>query len=101
MPKTKQAPGVQMAAFRRVLTYIRRHLPMLIFSLALALVSVALTLYVPILVGRAVDCMVSGAVDFTRLASVLTTIGVCIGITALCQWVQSIINNRITYTVVR
>ena len=101
MPEKKKKPGLQMAALRRVLAYIRHDLPMLILSLFLALVAVALTLYVPILIGRAVDCMVSGAVDFARLSQIVLTIGVCIGLTALAQWLQSIINNRITYVVVR
>jgi len=86
----------------RVMRYIRPHLPALLLSLLLTLVSVALTLYIPILVGRAVDCIVAaGQVDFISLKDTLITMAVCILITAGAQWAQSILNNRVTYASVR
>ena len=92
----------QSATMRRVLRYIRPYLPMLALSLVLALITVALTLYVPILVGRAVDCLLGvGAVDFDTLRTVLLTIGVCVLLTAAAQWVMNVINNRITYLTVQ
>lgn len=92
----------QSAVLRRVMRYIRPHLPLLVLSLVLALVTVALTLYVPILVGRAVDCIVgAGQVDFGALAPILATIAVCVLITAAAQWIQGALNNRITYDTVR
>ena len=92
----------QGATMRRVLRYIRPYLPMLALSLVLALITVALTLYVPILVGRAVDCLLGvGAVDFDTLRTVLLTIGVCVLLTAAAQWVMNVINNRITYLTVQ
>ncbi|MDO5376966.1 MAG: ABC transporter ATP-binding protein [Clostridia bacterium] len=92
----------QGAVLRRVLGYIRPHLPLLVLSLLLALVSVALTLYIPILVGRAVDCIVGvGQVDFGALRTILVAIAVCALVTAGAQWLQNVINNRITYDTVR
>ena len=90
------------AVLRRVLRYIRPHLLKLAASLLLALVIVALTLYVPILVGRAIDCIVgAGQVDFASLRQILVTIALCIAATAAAQWLQSELNNRVTYDAVR
>lgn len=98
MAKQKRNMGAQLKTLRRVMRYIRPHLPWLILSILLALVSVALTLYVPILVGRAIDCIVSkGNVDFAALGSALFAIAVCTALTSACQWVMNTINNRITY----
>ena len=102
MADTKNKLRSQSATLRRVLRYIRPYLPMLALSLLLALVTVALTLYVPILVGRAVDCLLGvGAVDFPALRTVLVTIGACVLATAAAQWVMNVINNRITYLTVQ
>ena len=95
-------PAAQRAVLLRVMRYIRPHLVKLLLSLLLSLVTVALTLYVPILVGRAIDCIVGpGQVDFAALGSILTTLAVCVAITAAAQWAQSDLNNRITYDTVR
>ncbi len=103
MPKSnRQTATGQVAAIRRVMRYIRPQLPMLLLSLLLSLVSVGLTLYVPILIGRSIDCMLgAGQVDFPRLGEILLTILVCIALTAAAQWLQSVINNRITYKAVQ
>ena len=90
------------AVLLRVMRYIRPHLPALLLSLLMTIVSVALTLYIPILVGRAVDCIVApGQVDFAALRDTLFTMAVCILVTAGAQWAQSILNNRVTYASVR
>jgi len=90
------------AVLRRVLNYIRPHMSKLIVSLFLALIVVALTLYVPILIGRAIDCIVSaGQVDFSALTSILTLIFACVAVTGAAQWLQNELNNRITYDTVR
>ena len=95
-------PAAQRAVLLRVMRYIRPHLVKLLLSLLLSLVTVALTLYVPILVGRAIDCIVGpGQVDFAALGAILTTLAVCVAITAATQWAQSDLNNRITYDTVR
>ena len=98
----KQSAFPRRATLSRIMRYIRPHLPALLLSLLLALVTVALTLYIPILVGRAVDCIVgAGQVDFDALKDTLMTMALCILVTAGAQWVQSILNNRVTYAVVR
>ena len=104
MAKDKKTPSIasQGAVMRRVLQYIGPHVSLVVLSLALCLISVALTLYVPILVGRAVDCIVGpNAVDFAALTPILMTIAVCIVITSAAQWVMNALHNSITYDTVR
>ena len=85
-----------------MLRYLRHYLPLLILSLLLAAVTVALTLYVPILTGEAVDRIVGpGEVDFAGVARIALTIGICVGVTSLAQWIMSVCNNRVTFCVVR
>ncbi len=92
----------ETAVFFRVLKYVRPHRLWIILSLLFSLLSVALTLYVPILIGRAIDCMLGQAsVSFSKIGSILINIGICIVFTAFFQWLTGIINNRITYKTVR
>ena len=101
MADPKKPAFSRSAVLRRILTYIRPHMSKLIASLTLALIVVALTLYIPILIGRAVDCIVAaGQVDFAALTSILLTIGGCIILTSAAQWLQNELNNRITYSTV-
>ena len=94
----KANPGTM----KKVLGYIGRYKLLLPVSILLALVTVALTLYVPIIIGEAIDLIVGkGAVDFNGIISLLTEAVVLIGITALSQWLMSTINNRIAYHVAR
>lgn len=70
-------------------------------TILLAAVTVALTLYVPVLVGQAIDCIVTkGDVDFEKIAVITLKIGISVTITAAAQWIMSIINNKITYDVI-
>ena len=86
----------------RVLAYIRPRLPMAVLSLFLNLVSVALTLLIPILVGRSIDCAVGPSqVDFIRLADLLGKILLCVAASALLQWLTGLLNNRLTYCTVQ
>ena len=103
MAKKQSLPkGTRRAVLARIMRYIRPYLPMLIASLVLAFIAVVLTLYVPILVGRAIDCIVAPCqVDFAALRSVLTIIAACIAATAAAQWLQAEFNNRITFAAVR
>lgn len=104
MAKDKKTPSIasQGAVMRRVLQYIGPHVSLVVLSLVLCLISVALTLYVPILVGRAVDCIVGpNAVDFAALTPILMTIAICIVIAAAAQWVMNALHNSITYDTVR
>lgn len=87
---------------QRVLLYIKKYWILLILSLLLAVVTVAATLYAPILIGRGVDYIIGpGNVDFVILFGILKKIAVVILITALAQWLMNICNNHITYRVVR
>ena len=85
-----------------MLRYIRRYWLLVGLSVVLAAVSVAAALYIPILTGNAVDLIVGpGKVDFEGVFRILVQIGGIIGLAALAQWVMSVINNRVTYRVVR
>ena len=87
---------------RGVLTYVGRYRGYLWASLALCVITVASTLYVPILTGDAVDLLLGpGAVDFAALWPVLTGILALVALTALAQWLMGLCNNRLTYCTVR
>ncbi len=92
----------QMTTLKKLLSYIKKYTPLIILSLIFAAVSSILTLYVPILIGRAVDCIVSaGNVNFAGIFGVIRQIIIVILLTAAAQWLMNICNNRITYQVVR
>ena len=92
----------QMTTLKKLLSYIKKYTPLIILSLIFAAVSSILTLYVPILTGRAVDCIVSaGNVNFSGIFGVIRQIIIVILLTAAAQWLMNICNNRITYQVVR
>ena len=87
---------------RKVLSYMKRYIPLLVISLALSVVTVALTLYFPILTGRAIDLIVGkGKVDFTAMTAILTRSAIIVVIAAAAQWLTNICNNRMTYNIVR
>ena len=86
----------------RVLSYIGKYKLLLPISILMALVSVALTLYVPVLIGDAIDLAVGkDKVDFDKILNLLALSAILIGITALAQWIMSTVNNRITFQVMR
>ena len=92
----------QKETIKKVLHYIRRYRFFLIASLVLALITVVLTLYVPILTGQAVDLIVGkGQVDFAGVYHICVKIGIAILLTMVAQWVMNVANNKITYSVVR
>lgn len=92
----------QKSTLRKVLRYIRRYWGYLGASIILAAVTVALTLYLPILIGQAVDRIVGkGAVDFAGIFVILRKMAVIIGLTAVAQWIMNACNNKITYNVIR
>ena len=94
--------GLQKETLKKVLNRIKRYWFYLVISLCLTVVTVICTLYLPILTGHAVDCMLDkGAVDFSRLKELLMTMGWVIAVTAVSQWLLSLCNNRMTYFVVR
>ncbi len=92
----------QMQTLRKVFGYMRKYIPLLILSLIFAAISVALTLYFPILTGRAIDLIVDkGLVDFDGILSILTKAGIIALITGVAQWLMNTCNNRMTYGIVR
>ena len=91
-----------MKTLRRVLRYLKKRWHMLAASIVLAAASVAGTLYVPILVVNAIDCILGpGAVAHAQIMTLLSRVAAVAGITALLQWLMSDLNNRITFGVVR
>ncbi len=96
------AQKAKKGTLQKVLRYIRRYWFFVGLSVALAAVSVAGTLYIPILTGSAVDVILGpGQVDFPAIGKILGQTGLMIALAALAQWLMSVINNRITYRVVR
>ena len=99
---SKQTKRADPATIRRVLALIAPYRARVVLVLALAAVTVASTLYAPILTGDAVDEILGpGQVDFAALAGIGVRLAVTIAVTALAQWAMSLCNNRITYQVVR
>ena len=92
----------QLTVLKKVLRRIRRYWGSLIASLILATIYVVMTLYIPILVGNAIDCIVdAGRVDFAAMAGYLQGVVICAAVAALSQWLMSQLNNRMTYQVTR
>lgn len=92
----------QIETIKKVLHHIGRYKIFLLFSVILAAVSVVLTLYIPILTGNAVDCIIGPSqVDFAGILEVLKKMAVIILLTAIVQWLMNACNNKITYQVVR
>lgn len=87
---------------RRIFSYVKRYNALMIFSLLLSVVSVAGSLYIPVLVGRSIDLIIdAGVVYFDRIIPILIKIAVIVSITAVCQWIMNVMNNKITFGVVR
>ena len=102
MKDNKDKKKAQKGTLLKVLKRIKKYSGFLILSILMAAVTVASTLYVPILVGRGIDHIVGpGNVDFAGISRILVTIGVIVAITALSQWIMNICNNKITYHVTR
>ncbi|MDD6215075.1 MAG: ABC transporter ATP-binding protein [Firmicutes bacterium] len=86
----------------KVIGRIKKYSLLILLSILFAIFSVAVTLYIPILVGTAIDCIVSdGRVDFAALAPILLKIAGFTLISAAIQWIMGIINNRVTFRVVQ
>ncbi|EEG55069.1 ABC transporter ATP-binding protein, partial [Enterocloster asparagiformis] len=99
---SNQETNKSAKTLRRILTYIREYRLWVAFSLTMAVATVALTLYVPILTGRAVDRIVGqGNVDFGGLLRILRVILIAVAFTSVFQWLMNHINNKITYRVVK
>ena len=92
----------QAATVKEVICRLGRYRIFLVFSILLATVSVALTLYIPKLTGHAVDYVIGkGEVNFPGVIQVMIQISVCTLITALAQWLMNVCNNKMTYQMVQ
>ena len=92
----------QALVLKKVLHRIRRYWVSLIAALLLATVNVVMTLYIPILVGTAIDCIVdAGHVDFARMSVHLRNVLICAVVAGAAQWLMSELNNRMTFRITR
>lgn len=96
--KNKNSAGV----LRRLMRYASPYVPMFILSMVFAVITVATTLYAPILIGRAVDVMIGrDNVDLDKLTPIVIELVLVVAVTALSQWLMSLLTNKITFNVVR
>lgn len=97
---------------RKILRYIKRYIGLMVLSMILAVLTVAGALYIPIIIGQAIDLLVPGqapvsssiaqeTIDLASVLSLLVQVGVVAGITAFLQWLMGVINNRIAFDIVR
>ena len=100
--QSKEKRQGQLATLKKVLHYMKHYIPLLVLSIILATVSVALTLYFPIITGKAIDLILAkGKVDFDGIIALAKQGVIVILITAVAQWVMNMANNRMTYSIVR
>ena len=93
---------MKKGTLKKVLKYAGKYRLLILLSMVLAIVTALLSLYVPILAGNAIDCIVgAGAVDFGKITTILIRMVVAIAIIAVCQWIMNQANNKITFQVVR
>ncbi len=98
----KHGKDRQTETLKKVFRRLGRYRIFLLFTVLLSVVTVALTLYIPKLTGKAVDCIVTeGQVDFGGVMEILVQIATCILVTAFAQWLMNICNNKMTYQIVR
>lgn len=93
---------MQKSTIKKLLTRLKKYKIYIIFSLIFALLTVILTLYLPIIIGDAIDCIVSeGNVDFEKIISIFIKVGIVVGMTSIFQWMMNICNNKITFNVTK
>ncbi len=92
----------RFSVLKKVLRRIKKYVPALALSLILALTYVAMSLYIPILVGQAIDCIIDkGSVDFAAMKQELLGILICAAVAGLSQWIMNAVNNHVTYRVTK
>ena len=89
------------STLKRILTYVGRYPVSLCGSLLFAVITVAASLFVPVLFGDAVDCIAESGIAWTSMQNIFVKIAVAVGVAALAQWLMSLCNNRISCNVVR
>lgn len=98
----KKMDSKQKQTLKKVLRYMKPYWFILGFSIVLAAVTVASTLYLPLLTGDVVDCLLGkGLVDFAAVFAILKKMGAVILVTAIAQWLMNVCNNKMTYQIVR
>lgn len=98
----KNKTKIQKGTIKKILKYIKGYKILFLSSLLMGAISVAMSLYIPFLIGDAIDLIIAkNAVNLSEIFKILLTGGVCIAVAALAQWIMNIINNKITYNVVR
>lgn len=102
MSRENKKAQSQSATLRKVFGYMKHYLPLLFMSLVFAAITVALTLYFPILTGQAIDLIIDkGLVDFDGIFNILLKAGIIAILTAVAQWLMNNCNNKMTYGIVR
>ena len=97
----RQMDKKQWMILKKVLRYMKKYIPLLVASILLAMVTVAMTLYFPILTGNALDLIIEkGLVDFVGITQIIKAACVVIFINAAAQWIMNVCNNRMTYHIV-
>lgn len=97
-----KADKKQWKVLKKVLSRVKKYGPGMICSLILALTYVVMSLLIPILVGKSIDCILSqDNVDFSKMGQILAWVAVCAGVAGLSQWIMNMLNNHITFSVTR
>ncbi len=93
----------KLSTIKQVLHYIKRHSFLLVLSIILATITVALTLYIPIIIGQTINLLKDGegTVNFNKVSDLLLNVGIIAIIIAVLQWLMNVINNRITFNVIK
>jgi ATP-binding cassette subfamily B protein len=100
--KVKMSRTTQKDTIKKLLVRLKKYRAFLIGSIVAASITVATTLYIPILIGRAIDSIVgTGNVSFNKIFVLLAEVAVIICVTGLSQWIMNICNNKITYHMTR
>ena len=97
-----KADKKQWEVLKKVLFRVKKYAPGMICSLLLALTYVVMSLLIPILVGKSIDCILSqGKVDFSQMGRILSFVAACAAAAGLSQWIMNMLNNHITFSVTR
>lgn len=91
----------QRQTIKKVLDYVKKYWMLMFISIVLAIMIVILTLFIPILVGHAIDGIVYGKIDFEGILKQLALSVILVSITGVAQWVMNMINNKMTYNIIR
>ncbi len=92
---------MKIETIKKVFQYIKKYHVFFLMSLVFALISVVLTLYVPIVIGKAIDCIIGvNQVDYNQIFPLFVKIIIAVIVTAICQWFMNVCNNKITYGVI-